>query len=79
MASSKLASSRPALADDPARAVLETALEELGETAEQASLAIEMPRGYLRAFLEAGVPRVLPNRIRRRLAAYLGVPDYALN
>jgi hypothetical protein len=78
MASSKLASSSPAVVDDPARAVVETALEGLGETAEQASLAIDMPRGYLRGFLEAGVPRVLPHRIRRRLAAYLGVPDFAL-
>jgi hypothetical protein len=64
--------------DDPARAVLEVALAELGESAEQVSRAIEMPSGYLRTYLEFGVPRALPNRIRRRLAAYLGVPDYAL-
>jgi hypothetical protein len=79
MPSSKLASSSPPVADDPARAALETALEELGETAEQVSLAIEMPRAYLRSFLEHGVPRALPNRVRRRLATYLGIPDYALS
>jgi hypothetical protein len=78
MPSSKLASS-PAVTDEAARAVIETALEELGQSAEQASLAIDLPRAYLRGFLELGVPRALPNRIRRRLAAYLGVPDFALN
>jgi hypothetical protein len=67
-----------AIIDDPARAVLEVALAELGESAEQVSRAIEMPSGYLRAYLELGVPRALPNRIRRRLAAYLGVPDFVL-
>jgi hypothetical protein len=79
MASSKLAISSPVAADDPARTVLETALAELGESAEQASLAIAMPRSYLRAFLELGVPRMLPSRVRRRLAAHLGVPDFALS
>jgi hypothetical protein len=67
-----------AIIDHPARAVLEVALAELGESAEHVSLAIEMPSSYLRTYLEYGVPRALPNRIRRRLAAYLGVPDYAL-
>lgn len=79
MPSSKLASSSVPATDDAARAVVETALAELGESAEQVSLAVELPRGYLRNFLELGVPRALPNRIRRRLAAYLGVPDFALN
>jgi hypothetical protein len=67
-----------AISDDPARAVLEVALAELGESAEQVSRAIEMPSGYLRTYLEFGVPRALPNRIRRRLAAHLGIPDYVL-
>jgi hypothetical protein len=67
-----------AMIDDPARAVLEVALAELGESAEQVSLAIEMPSSYLRTYLDCGVPRALPNRLRRRLAAYLGVPGYAL-
>jgi len=75
----KLASNSPAFTEDAARAVLEIALDELGESAEQVSLAIEMPSAYLRTYLEHGVPRALPNRIRRRLAAHLGVPDYALN
>lgn len=79
MPSSKLASNSPAVADEVARAALETALEELGESAEQVSVAIEMPRAYLRSFLELGVPRALPARVRRRLAAYLGIPDYALS
>jgi hypothetical protein len=69
---------RSAIIDDPARAVLEVALAELGESAEQVSLAIEMPSSYLRTYLDYGVPRALPNRLRRRLASYLGVPDYAL-
>jgi hypothetical protein len=73
-----LASSNPALADDAPRVVVETALAELGESAEHVSLAIEMPRAYLRTYLERGLPRALPGRIRRRLAAYLGVPDQAL-
>lgn len=67
-----------AIMDDPARAVLEVALAELGESAEQVSLAIKMSSSYLRTYLENGVPRALPNRVRRRLAAYLGVPDFAL-
>jgi hypothetical protein len=74
----KLVSSSPALIDDASRAVLDVALSELGESAEQVSLAIEMPKTYLRTYLERGVPRTLPNRIRRRLAAYIGVPDHAL-
>lgn len=78
MRPNKLANSSPALEGDSARAVIEVALDELGESAEQVSLAIAMPRGYLRTYLERGVPRALPNRIRRRLAAHLGVPDYAL-
>ncbi|HYM04704.1 MAG TPA: hypothetical protein VET85_17260 [Stellaceae bacterium] len=78
MPTTKLASSSPAFTDDGARTVLETALTDLGESAEQVSVAIEMPSVYLRRYLEHGVPRVLPNRIRRRLASYLGVPDFAL-
>ena len=77
MRTSKLASNYEGI-DDPARFVLETALEQLGESAEDVSRAIEMPPTYLRGYLEHGVPQALPNRIRRRLAAYLGVPDYAL-
>jgi hypothetical protein len=73
-----LASSSPSAFDEAARAVLEIAMEELGESAEQVSLAIDMPSTYLRAYLERGVPRALPGGIRRRLAAYLGVPDHAL-
>jgi hypothetical protein len=74
----KLVSSSPALSDDAPRAVLDVALSELGESAEQVSLALEMPKAYLRTYLERGVPRTLPSRIRRRLAAYIGVPDHAL-
>jgi hypothetical protein len=74
----KLASSNPVLTDDAPRVVVETALAELGESAEQASLAIAMPPSYLRTYLERGLPRALPGRIRRRLAVYLGVPDQAL-
>lgn len=74
----KLASSSPALIDDPARTVLDTALAELGESAEQVSLAIGLPSSYLRTYRECGVPRSLPSRVRRRLATYLGVPDQAL-
>lgn len=73
-----LANGNPAAFDEAPRAILEIALEELGESAEQVSLAIDMPSTYLRAYLEAGVPRTLPGWIRRRLAAYLGVPDHAL-
>jgi hypothetical protein len=78
MPPSKLAKSTLVLADDAARAVLETALGELGESAEQVSAAIEMPRSYLRNYLERGIPPALPSRVRRRLAAYLGVPDHAM-
>jgi hypothetical protein len=74
----KLASSSLALIDDAPRGLVEMALCELGESAEQVSLAIEVPRTYLRTYLERGMPRALPSRIRRRLAAYLGVPDHAL-
>lgn len=72
-------SSSPAAIDEAPRAVLEIALEELGESAEQVSLAIDMPSTYLRGYLDRGVPRALPGGIRRRLAAYLGVPDHALS
>jgi hypothetical protein len=74
----KLASNRPAPVDDAARTILEMGLSELGESAEHVSLAIAMPSPYLRTYLERGMPRVLPSWIRRRLAAYLGVPDHAL-
>jgi len=77
MPSIRLATSSPA-PDDAPRTVVETALAELGESAEQVSLAIEMPRSYLRTYLERGMPRALPGRIRRRLAEYLGLPDHAL-
>lgn len=73
-----LASNSPAGFAEAPRAVLGTALEELGESAEQVSLAIELPSTYLRGYLELGVPRALPGKVRRRLAAYLGVPDHAL-
>jgi hypothetical protein len=74
----KLASSSLARIDDAPRGLVEMALGELGESAEQVSLAIEVPSTYLRTYLERGMPRALPSRIRRRLAAYLGVPDHAL-
>ena len=75
----KLASSSPVPVDEAARAVLEIALSELGASAEQVSLAVDLPSTYLRTYLERGMPRALPSWIRRRLAAYLGVPDHALN
>jgi hypothetical protein len=74
----KLASNSPAPIDDAPRTVLEIGLSELGESAEQVSLAIDMPSAYLRTYLERGMPRVLPAWVRRRLAAYFGVPDHAL-
>lgn len=73
----KLASSLPAV-DDAPRSVVDVALAELGESAEQVSRAIGMPSAYLRVYLERGLPRTLPNWVRRRLAAYLGVPEHAL-
>jgi hypothetical protein len=74
----KLASSSPSPIDEAPRTILEIALSELGESAEHVSLAIDMPSAYLRTYLERGRPRALPSWIRRRLAAYLGVPDQAL-
>jgi len=74
----RLAHNGPAPIDNAPRTVLETCLSELGESPEHVSLAIDMPSTYLRTYLERGVPRVLPSRIRRRLAAHLGVPDHAL-
>jgi hypothetical protein len=47
----KLASSSLALIDDVPRGLVEMALCELGESAEQVSLAIEVPRTYLRTYL----------------------------
>ena len=73
-----LAHNGPASIDNAPRTVLETCLSELRESPEQVSLAIDMPSTYLRAYLERGVPRVLPSRIRRRLAVHLGVPEHAL-
>jgi hypothetical protein len=64
--------------DDACRAVIEVGLAELGAGPEQVSLELGLAPGYLRTFMEWGLPRALPNRIRRRLAAYLGVPDHAL-
>lgn len=63
--------------DDAAREALRTALEELGEAAEQVSIAIGMPETYLRDFLDLGTPRTLPNDVRR-LAAHLGIPEFPL-
>jgi hypothetical protein len=74
----KLASSNSAPVNEAPRAVLESALSELGESAEHVSLAIDLPSAYLRTYLERGLPRALPGWIRRRLAAYLGVPDQVL-
>ncbi len=73
----KLASSL-APVDDAPRSVVDVALAELGESAEQVSRAIGMPSTYLRVYLERGLPRTLPSWVRRRLAAYLGVPEHAL-
>jgi len=78
MPPTNLANNSPAAFEEAPRAVLGTAQEELGESAEQVSLAIDMPSTYLRAYLEHGIPRALPGWDRRRLAAYLGVPDHAL-
>ncbi len=78
MIPSKRASSRPDADKTAQRATLEIALEDLGETPEQVSIAIEMPLSYLRIYLEHGVPQSLPNRVRRRLASHLGVPDFVL-
>jgi hypothetical protein len=64
--------------DDVCRGVIDIALTELGAAPEQISLELGLAAGYLRAFMEQGQPRALPNRIRRRLAAYLGVPEHAL-
>jgi hypothetical protein len=66
------------LADNTARGALRTALEDLGETPEEASLAITVPQTYLRSFLNKGVPPVLPSRVRRRLAHHLGIPEFCL-
>ncbi len=77
MAQIRLASSLTAQ-DDVARGVVHVALAELGETTDDVSAAIGMPRAYLATYLERGRPRTLPAWVRRRLAAYLGVPDHAL-
>lgn len=73
----RLASSL-ATVDDAPRGVLDMALAELGESAEQVSRAIGLPSAYLRVYLERGLPRTLPTWVRRRLATYLGVPEHAL-
>ena len=78
MAPIKFAHNTPAPLDNAPRTVLEICLSELGESPEDVSLAIDMPSTFLRIYLERGVPRVLPSRIRRRLAAHLGVPEHAL-
>lgn len=78
MAPIKLAHKTPAPLDNAPRTVLEICLSELGESPEDVSLAIDMPSTFLRTYLERGVPRVLPSRIRRSLAAHLGVPAHAL-
>jgi|HubBroStandDraft_1064217.scaffolds.fasta_scaffold181557_1 hypothetical protein len=64
--------------DARCRGVLDVALAELGTTPERVSLEIGLAADYLRTFMERGLPRVLPSSVRRRLAAYLGVPEYAL-
>jgi hypothetical protein len=64
--------------DDACRTVIEVGLAELGTGPEQLSVELGLTAGYLRTFIERGLPRVLPNRVRRRLAAYLGVPEHAL-
>jgi hypothetical protein len=64
--------------DAPCRGVLDVALAELGTTPERVSLELGLPASYLRTFMERGLPRVLPSVVRRRLAAYLGVPEHTL-
>jgi hypothetical protein len=64
--------------DDVCRGVLDVALAELGAAPEQVSLELGLAASYLRLFMEYGMPRVLPGNVRRRLAAYLGVPEHAL-
>jgi hypothetical protein len=64
--------------EDTRRDLIDVALGELGEAPEQVSIELGLVAGYLRTFLERGWPRTLPSRVRRRLAAYLGVPEQAL-
>lgn len=59
---------------DRIREAVCTAVAELGENFDDISERIGIDRGYLRRFVENGVPRQLPLDVRRRLAAELGLP-----
>jgi hypothetical protein len=73
----QLASTAAAI-DDPARGVVSMALLTIGESAEEVSIAIGAPRNFLRSYLERGWPRTLPPRLRRKLAAHIGIAEHAL-
>ena len=59
---------------DRIREAVCTAAADLGENFDDISERIGIDRGYLRRFVEHGVPRQLPMDVRRRLAAELGMP-----
>ena len=48
-------------------------------TLKQASRAIGMNDAYLQQFLERGTPRELPERVRYKLADFLGISQDKLN
>jgi hypothetical protein len=67
------------LGDHDARCgAIEIALAELGVAPEKVSRDLGLAPGYLGTFLATGCSAGLPGQLRRRLAAYLGVPDHAL-
>ncbi|HYM33151.1 MAG TPA: hypothetical protein VEU47_17765 [Candidatus Cybelea sp.] len=74
----KLVVHSPNVPDESPRDVIDCALQTLGEPAERVSLAVGLPRNYLRLYLQNRLPRILPVHVRRRLADYLGVPETAL-
>jgi hypothetical protein len=59
---------------DRIREAVCAAIADLGENFDDISERIGIDRGYLRRFVDHGVPRQLPMDVRRRLAAELGLP-----
>lgn len=57
------------------RALVAKRLKELGLTAKQVSLDIGQSHSYMQQFLERGVPRFLPERVRGKVATMLQLEE----
>src|ERR1700761_9555609 len=63
----------PGMLDDPIRALVRKKIADLGLPFSAVSEQLGMSHSYMQQFLGRGVPRVLPEEIREKLAIILGI------